>query len=126
MFLTSAVEWTPVERLCSHSGVLAPAPLTASVRHKTEPMKRILKCLFAATMLVTANGCASYAIVQKAKGNPNTSLLVNDPTAPLGEPHPSYYGFLLATVPFDAVTLPLQGIGIGLTALVFAGAKDMH
>src|SRR2546423_1014360 len=30
--LTNAVEWTPVERLCLHFGVIAPAPLTEVVR----------------------------------------------------------------------------------------------
>ena len=28
------MEWTPVERLCLHSGVLGPAPLTAVVRRR--------------------------------------------------------------------------------------------
>src|SRR5258705_13934800 len=58
-------------------------------------------------------GLAAHHTVSP-KGDPNTQLGVYDQTLPHGEPHPSYYAFLLATVPFDAVTLPFQAIGYRL------------
>lgn len=41
--LTSAAEWTPVERFCLRFGVCGPAPLTASVRRNTMTPQQFAK-----------------------------------------------------------------------------------
>lgn len=88
-------------------------------------MKAIVKLFFIVALLASMSGCMSYRVIQTAKGDPNTQLGIHDPELPRGEPHPSYYGFLLVSVPFDAVTLPLQRIGYGLFALWLSQGK-MH
>jgi len=89
-------------------------------------MKTILKLFLIIALLVSTSGCVSYRVIQTARGDPNTQLGIYDRSLPHGDPHPTYYAFLLVSVPFDTATLPLQAIGYGLFALWLSQAGNMH
>ena len=95
-------------------------------------VKTILNLLMILALVPGTSGCMSSALVRAARGHPNQSFGVSNRPAsdqPLPdaepEPHPSYYAYLILTVPFDAVTLPFQAIGAGLFALFIAGQGHM-
>jgi hypothetical protein len=66
-------------------------------------------------LLVCSNGCLTYQSVQIARGKPYYSFI--GPEVKPEKPQPACYALLPLTVPFDIVTLPIQGVCFGVAWL---------